>query len=261
MSFLSLIGFSQTIGEVLAKYEMANGGKEAFTNVKTLQYNTVLKMNMMGMPMDLNIANIAEANKLFRKEMAGMMGMKGSYTLITDTAGYVFMPTVPAFGEFQGMEGGLKKMEKDVLAKAQQKLNPMKDFSALIDCSAKGSKAELLGTSKIDKVECYKIKLTTKDGETSTYYIDISTMLTKQAELAGKQIVSQLGLDGGPMSDMLGGRIDKQKMTVIYSEYKDVNGIKFPTKQKVQFGAVDIEIENNDIEVNQPIDLKWYTPN
>ena len=260
VSFVSQNIFSQNIDEILTKYETANGGKEAFASVKTLQYSTAMKMNMMGMPIDISISNIAETNKLYRKEMSGMMGMKGSYTLVTDTVGYVFMPTVPSFGEFQGLEGGLKKMEKDVLAKAQQKLDPMKDFSALIDCIAKGSKAELLGTYKVEKVECYKIKLTTKEGDAATYYIDISTMLIKQVELAGKQIVSQLGLDGGPMSDMLGGRVEKQRMTVVYSEYKVFKGIKFPTKQKIQFGAVDIEIENSDIEINEPIDKKWYSP-
>ena len=252
--------FCQNIDEILTKYEKANGGKEAFAAVKTLQYNTVMKLNMMGMPMDINIATYTEANKMYRKEMAGMMGMKGSYTLVTDSVGYVFTPTVPSFGEFQGMEGGLKKMEKDVLAKAQLKLDPMIDFSSLIDCIAKGNKAELLGTQKVEKIDCYKIKLTNKDGGVATYYIDIETMITKQVELMGKQIVSQLGLDGGPMSEMMGGRIDKQKMIVLYSEYKDVSGIKFPSKQKIQFGAVDIEIENSDIEINQTIDKKWYLP-
>ena len=103
---------AQNIDEILTKYETANGGKEAFAAVKTLQYNSVLKMNMMGMPIDINISNIIENGKLYRKEISGMMGMKGSYTLVTDTAGYTSTPTIPSYGEFQGMDGVIKKMDK-----------------------------------------------------------------------------------------------------------------------------------------------------
>jgi hypothetical protein len=60
---------------------------------------------------------------------------------------------------------------------------------------------------------------------------------------------------------MMGGNIDKQKMIVQYLEYADVNGIKFPKKQKLQLGAVDIEIENTDIKINETIDTKWYIAN
>lgn len=252
---------AQSIDEVLANYETANGGIEAFNKVKTLQFQSVIKMNMMGMPMDLSITNIVEDKKLYRKQMAGMMGFKGSYTLITDTAGFSFMPTIPSYGDFQGMEGGVKKMDKETLQKAQQKLQPMQEFVGLMNAKTLNKAVELQGSSKVEKTDCYKIKVINKEGDVATYYIDKSTNLIKQVELTGKQIVSQLGLDGGPMGEMMGGRIDKQKMLITYTEYKDVDGIKFPVKQKLQFGAVDIDVEHNDIEVNQPIDKKWYIAN
>jgi predicted XRE-type DNA-binding protein len=251
----------QTIEEVLAKFEQMNGGKEAFTNVKTLQYSSVTRLNMMGMPIDVNMTNITENGKLFRKEVAGMMGMKSSYTLVTDTAGYTSTPNIPSYGDFAGMEGGIKKMEKEMFEKAKQKLVAMQEFSTLIDCKAKGSTAELLGITKLDKSNCFKIKLTQSNKQIATYYIDTATYLIKQSEITGKQIAAQLGIEGSPMMDMMGGNIDKQKMIVQYLEYADVNGIKFPKKQKLQLGAVDIEIENTDIKINETIDTKWYTAN
>jgi hypothetical protein len=60
---------------------------------------------------------------------------------------------------------------------------------------------------------------------------------------------------------MAGKRIDKQRVTILYSEYKEVNGIKFPVKQKMQFGAADISIENSDVEINESIAAKWFRAN
>lgn len=251
----------QTVDEILTKFEQANGGKEAFANVKTLQYSSVTRLNMMGMPIDISMTNIIENGKLFRKEISGMMGMKSSYTLVTDTAGYTSTPNIPSYGDFAGMEGGIKKMENEAFQKGKLKLDPMQEFATLIDYKAKGSLAELSGISKLDKVSCYKIKLTQSNKQIATYYIDTATYLIKQAEITGKQIVSQLGIEGSPMMDMMGGNIEKQKMTIQYVEYADVNGIKFPKKQKLQLGAVDIEIENTDIKINETIDPRWYIAN
>jgi hypothetical protein len=253
---------AQSIDEVLAKYEIANGGKQTFASVKTLQYVSTISMNMQGMPIDINITNIIEEGKLYRKETGGMFGMKGSYTVVTDTAGYTSTPTIPSFGDFQGMEGGIKKMSKEDLQKLQSKLNPMQEFAMLIDVKSKGNKAELVGTTKIDKVDCYKIKLTTKENDVMIFYVDVTTSLTKQLEVSGKQITTMLGLDGsGPMGEMMGGRMDKQKMIIAYTEYQTISNIKFPTKQKIQFGAVDVNIENTEVQINQPIEAKWYKAN
>ncbi len=252
---------AQNIDEVLAKYETANGGKNAFASIKTLQYTSTVSMNMMGMPIDITMTNIFVMGKLYRRQTSGMMGMKGSYTLVTDTAGYTSTPTVPAYGDFPGMDGGIKKMDAETLQKLQSKLKSIDEFSTLVDAKAKGNVTELLGITKVDKVECYKIKLTAKDNDVATYYVDTTTMLIKQVELSGKKMASVFGLDSGPMAEMAGKRVDKQRVTILYTEYKDINGIKFPTKQKMQFGAADISIENSDVEINESIAAKWFKAN
>ena len=260
---ISAISFSQaqTVDEIIESHIVANGGAEKFAALKSLQYTSIVKLNMMNMQIDLNSSNYIRNKKLYRKEISGMMGMKGSYTLITDTAGYVSIPAVRGYGDFPGIEGGLNKMDADALQKAQQKLDIMQEFSALITQKSSGAKAELLGTTKVDKVECFKIKLTTTDGESSLYFVDANTFLIKQIEVSGKQISALLGFRGGPMGDMMGGRMDKQKMLMMYKEYTDVGGIKFPSKLLIQLGANDVEIENSSIEINVAIDLKWYKAN
>jgi hypothetical protein len=259
--FIGINVNAQTADEIIANHVAANGGQEKLASINTLQYTSTMKLNMMGMQIDVSSTNIIENNKLFRKNISGVMGMKGSYTLVTDTAGYVSIPTVQGYGDFPGMEGGISKMESDKFLIAKQKLNVLEEFSALINYKEKGFTAELAGKSKVDKVECFKIKLIAKDGEASVFFIDATTFLLKQIEVSGKQISSILGIRGGPMGDMMGGRMDKQKMNLLYQSYTDVNGIKFPTKLVIQLGASDIEIENSSIEINEAVDKKWYLVN
>ena len=258
---LGLLTTAQKVDEVLSKHELANGGIEKIAAINTLQYTSIMKLNMMQMQIDVNSINIIENKKLYRKAVAGMMGMKGSYTMVTDTAGYISTPAVRAFGDFPGMEGGVTKMDESTLKKGQEKLDILSEFSILINCKAKGFNVELTGTSKVEKVECFKLKLTSPEGEISTCFIDANTYLLKQMEVSGKQVSAILGLRGGPMGDMMGGRMDKQKMLIIYKEYSDVAGVKFPSKMVIQLGASDVEIENTSIEINEPIEKKWYIAN
>ena len=252
---------AQTVDEIIANHIAANGGVEKLNALQTLQYTSTMKLNMMGMQIDVNSTNIIENNKLYRKNISGVMGVKGSYTLVTDTAGYVSIPTVQGYGDFPGIEGGISKMDNDKYALIKQKLNLLEEFSALINYKEKGFTAELIGKAKVDKVECFKIKLIAKDGESSLFFIDVNNYLLKQIEVSGKQISSILGIRGGPMGDMMGGRMDKQKMNMIYQSYTEIAGIKFPSKIVIQFGASDIEIENSSIEINEAIDKKWYVAN
>ncbi len=261
LTFISISSFAQTVDEIIANHIAANGGQEKLSTINTLQYTSTMKLNMMGMQIDVSSINIIENNKLFRKNISGVMGMKGSYTLVTDTAGYISIPSVQGYGDFPGIEGGISKMDDDKFLIAKQKLNVLEEFSALINYKEKGFAAELLGKSKIDKVECFKIKLIAADGEASLFFIDATTYLLKQIEVSGKQISSILGIRGGPMGDMMGGRMDKQKMNLLYQSYTDTGGIKFPSKLIIQLGASDIEIENSSIEINEPVNKKWYTAN
>lgn len=258
-TLVSIQTFAQTVDDILTQYEEKNGGREKFASTTSLQYTSTIKMNMMGMAVDLPVYTYVETGKLFRKEVSGMMGMKGSYTLVTDSAGFTFTPSMPAFGDFPGMEGGVKKMDDETFKSMRQKMNAMSDFDALIDCKSKGYSVELLGKEKLDSSDCYKLKLVNRNGAASLYFIDSKTYLIKQIEVAGKQVMDMIGVSGGPMKDMMGGRIDKQKMKIQYLEYATIDGIKLPIKQKLQFGANDIEIENSDIQLNTIIDKKWYS--
>ncbi len=267
LSVLLLVSFNalqaqDNVDSILAKYEVAVGGREKLDAITTLQYTSTLHLNLMGQTMDLPLNAIVEKNKLFRRQIPGMMGGEDSYTLITDTVGYNYTPAIPSFGDFPGRDAALTKMESEKLNKQLYQTDCAGMFSALVNYAAKGHKAELDAKSgKVGKVECYKVKLTLKNGAVFTYYISKTDYLVLQAEAVGDAGMEMLGFGG-----MMGGfggpdmaeRLKKLTTVVKYSEYKEFGGVKFPTKMAFTLGPQEMEAENSDFKVNEAIDKKWY---
>lgn len=277
---------SQTVDEVLGKFENAIGGRAALDTIKTLQISGTLDFDMMGRTISAGLDVIRDKDKFFRRQVTGAMGMGKSYTIITDTEGLVAAPRMRGRGGFGGggemggpggggppggFEGGggpggpggnsagnIEKLDATQVAAQQFELDPSGPFAPLINYAAKGNKAELAGTAKVNKVECYKIKFTFKTGQQLTYYISTKDYLIVQSEAIAKFAVAQVGI--GPMLTSMGATSrDNMKTIMTYSNYKDFNGIKFPGLQKLQFGAMDITVTNTDVKINQPIEAKWLT--
>ena len=101
------------------------------------------------------------------------------------------------------------------------------------------------------------MKFTFNNGQEMLYYIDTKTFLPIQTEALGKVALEQVGM-GGMMEQMGSDRAKKLKVITTYSNYEEVNGIKFPMKQKLEMGAVEIDVVNSDYQINQPIDAKYY---
>ena len=273
MSFLFLFGLvltaqSQTVDEVFAKFEAAVGGRDALLAIKTVQYKSTITLNMMGSPFDIPVTNIKENNKMLRREVAGIMGMGKSFSILTDTAGYLFTPAMRGFGgggpggpgggiPEGGRDASLTKMNDATVKEEQYELDAAGAFGHLVNYAAKGHKAELQGTAKVNKTECYKVKFTFNNGQEMLYYIDTKTFLPVQTEALGKVALEQVGM-GGMMEQMGSDRAKKLKVITTYSNYEEVNGIKFPMKQKLEMGAVEIDVVNSDYQINQPIDAKYY---
>lgn len=248
---------SQTADEIIAKYEAAAGGREKLEGIRYLEVNSNLAMGMMGRTIDLPLTLVREKGKLFRRQIGGIMGMGDSFTMITDTAGYIFIPAMRGFGDMQGTEAITSRIPDADVAAQQYELDCAGAFGDLVNYAAKGHKAELIGTEKISKVPCYKIKLTLKTGQVVTYFIDSQTNLVKQMEATGDMAANISGF--GSMMKAFGRGMKKdEKATLFVKEYKDVNGIKFPGKYTLGFGPIESEIENIAIKINEGLDEKWY---
>ena len=264
---------SQTAEEILSKYEAASGGREKLQSIKQLEIQSNLKMGMMGNNIELPLTLVREQGKLFRRQIGGVMGYGDSYTLISDTAGFNYIPARRGFGgggrgDFggggfggpgigSGNEPTITKFKPEELAADQYELDSEGAFAELVNSAAKGHTAQLLGTEKVSKVPCYKVKMTLKTGQVITYYFDSQTYLVKQVEASGEMALNLTGF--GNMIKAFGSSFGKnQKATILVKENQDVKGIKFPLKYTLSFGPIESEIENTSVLINEGLDEKWY---
>lgn len=262
---------AQTVEEILAKYEAAAGGREKLQAVKQLEVISNLKMGMMGSTIELPLTLIREKGKLFRRQIGGVMGMGDSFTLITDTAGFNYIPAMRGFGGGRGGDFGgggfggappsntpaITKLKPEELAAEQYELDCDGAFAELVDYAAKGHMAQLVGTEKVSKVSCFKIKMTLKTGQVVTYYIDSQTFLVKQVEATGDMALNLTGF--GSMMKAFGSNIRKDtKASIVVKEYREFKGIKYPVKYTLAFGPVESDVENTSVQINEGLEEKWY---
>ncbi len=255
---------AQTVDEILSKYEEAAGGKAKLEGIKTLEVISNLKLGMMGQTIELPLTLVKEKGKLFRRQIGGVMGMGDSFTMVTDTSGCVLIPAMRGFGRGGDFGGGLDPQQPTITrltpaeVKAQQyELDCAGSFGELVNYTAKGHKAQLMGTEKVSKVPCFKIKLTLNTGQEVTYFIDSQTFLVKKMEATGDMALNLTGF--GSMMKAFGSNVKKDtKATILIKEYQDFSGIQYPSKFVLSFGPVESEVENTSVKVNEGLEDRWY---
>ena len=105
----------------------------------------------------------------------------------------------------------------------------------LVDYQAKGFQVELQGKAKKEGKECFKLRLTSKGGEVSTYYIDAKTFL-------------EVAYEGKPKDAPMGVRI-------VYMDWKPVDGIMVAhTTVQTTLGIGNRRMTIDKVEFNVPID-------
>lgn len=266
LMMLALQVQAQTVEEVLGKYVEAAGGREKLEAIRYLEVLSNVKMGVMGQNIELPLTLVREKGKLFRRQVGGVMGMGDSFTMVTDTSGVIYVPAMRGFGGrggggFDGMPQGneptITRMQPAEVIAQQYELDCAGAFGELVNYAAKGHTAELQGTEKVNKLPCYKVKMTLKTGQTVTYFIDVQTSLVKKVEATGDMALNLTGF--GPMMKAFGSRIGKDtKATLLVKEYKEFKGIQYPVKTILSFGPVETEVENLTVNINEGLEEKWY---
>ncbi len=274
--FLLLSSFaaqSQTVEEIIGKYEAAAGGREKLEGIKQLEVISNIKMSVMGQNIDLPLTLVREKGKLFRRQIGGIMGMGDSFTMLTDTSGNLYVPGMRGFGGggpgggggFGGGGGNdrggngatLSRMSAEEVAAQQYELDCAGAFPELVNYAAKGHTAQLAGTEKVSKVPCYKVKMTLKTGQVVTYFIDTNTFLVKQVEATGDMAANLTGFRS--LMQAYGSNVPKNtKATILVKEYGDFKGVKYPKKLTLSYGPVESDVENSNIQINEGLEEKWY---
>jgi hypothetical protein len=213
LSFASLR--AQTADDIINKHIEAIGGVGAWHKVNSMRMTAAVTMQGTEIPITMT----AVENKGARMDMT-MMGMAG-YSITTPTAGWDFMPF-----------GGQQKPEARTADQVKMGQDELDIQGALLDYKSKGYTAELIGKEDVEGTECWKIKLTLKNGKVKTEYFDPESYLLIRE-------VDKMTADG-----------KEQESTMDYSNFQKLpEGITVP----MAFGGGMGEMVIKKIEVNIPV--------
>ncbi len=216
---LGLTGFvqAQSLDDVLAKYIKATG-LETLANASSFQITA--KISQMGMELPM-IMKIKKPNK-FRMEME-MQGQK-MIQAYDGEKGWMIAPWVSP--DPQDLSG---TQLKDAIDQADME-------GELYNYKKKGHSIEFIGKVNLDGKPAYKLKLTTKDGNLKTYFIDADTYLITKVKATVKA--------NGQSVDITQNMMD----------YKTVDGVTMAMKIESQSPMGKAVVTMEDVKLNVDFD-------
>ena len=113
----------------------------------------------------------------------------------------------------------------------------------LVDYKEKGHKAELAGHDSVEGTDCFKIKLSMKNGDVRYYYLDADSFLELKLEI-------QTTIRGA-----------LQESEIYYGDYEQVNGIYYPfaVEQAPKGSATRAQFSVEKIEQNVPMEDERFS--
>lgn len=215
--------FALDADELVAKNIEARGGLERIKAIQTLRSEG--KLNIGGdNPFEMDVTTTVSREGKVRSE-GSLQGM----TLVQAYDGEVAWQIQP----FQGRKDPDRMSADD----AMDLLDTADIDGPLVDYKAKGHKLEYLGTQDVDGTQAHKLKLSEKDGDIKTIYLDpdyfLEIRITSQRKVRGAEVESE--------SDL--------------GNYEKVAGVYIP--HSIEVGEVDgakaQKITLNKVEANVPV--------
>ncbi len=223
--FLAVAAFAQTADEIIEKHIKAEGGAEKMKAIQTMRMTGKMKMGAMELPVVMIKARPDQMRMDFT-----VQGMTGTQAY-DGTTGWSVMP-------FMGKKEP-EKMSEDMLKEMRDEA----DFDGpLVDYKAKGNKVEYLGKEDVQGSPAYKLKVTTKQGNETTMYIDAETYLVIKTESKRK----------------IQGQEVEGETTI--GDYKEVDGMMFPysLEMKAKGAPAGQSITLEKYELNPKIDAAQF---
>ena len=219
--FFPVVVHSQSVDDLIAKNAQARGGLDKLHGIKTLRVTARVSEG------DFRATYVQE-NKRNDK--------------VREETVFQGMARVRAFDGQTSWQINPFGGRKDPELMSQDDSKPLVVDSdvegLLIDYKLKGHQAELSGHDSVEGTDCYKIKLTLKDGDVRYYYLDADSYLEIKIE-------SQTKIRGAI----------RYRETML-GDYEQVDGIYFPFA--IQRGEAGSEERTaytvEKIEVNLPLD-------
>jgi len=224
--FFSYAANAQTVDEIIAKNIQAHGGAEKLKSVHTLR--TTAKFSQGSFRADSRQEN-KRADKVREEFIIQGLAQVQAYDGKT---GWQISPF-----------GGRK--DPELLSQDDLKgLVVDADIDGpLVDYKEKGHKAELVGHDSMEGTDCYKIKLSMKNGDVRYYYLDADSYLELKLEI-------QTTIRGA-----------LQENELYYGDYEQVNGIYYPfaVEQAQKGSSSRAQISVVKIEQNVPMEDAHFT--
>jgi outer membrane lipoprotein-sorting protein len=224
---LPLAAHSQTVDEIIAKNAEARGGIDKLRTIKSLKMTAHLSQGSFR-------ATYVQENKRSDKVR--------EETIIQG------MAQVQAYNGKSAWQinpfGGRKDPELMSADDTRALILDVDPEGLLIDYKEKGHKAELIGHDPVEGTDCYKIKLTLKDGDIRYYYLDADSYLEIKIE-------TQSNVRGAV-----------QFTDTMLGDYEQVDGIYFPFFVEIgETGGSDQRLRYTveKIEVNAPLDDSLFS--
>ena len=203
-----------TAKDVIDTYLKAIGGREKLKSVK--DRTTIMLGDMMGQTLNIFI-NQKAPNKLRQTIRSGEM----KQTLIYD-----------------GKKGEMILGDKKIKLKGKEldKLKADAEMNFLFNPAEYGVTLELTGIENVDSTKCYKIAMSSGGGAKWDQFYSIESGLKiredKEYETPDTNLVQE----------------------TYYSDYREVDGLKFPFKMKQIFGLQTIDLTVISIIINQGLE-------
>ena len=213
---------AQTADEIIAKNIQARGGLDKLKSVQTIKATATMAM---GPGMEAPGMLIQKRGNLARLEFT-VQGLTAVQAYDGKNA-WQIMP-------FTG-----KKDPELMPADEAKEIEETADVDGpLVDYKSKGHQVELLGKEKVEGTDAYKLKVSLKNGDVLTVYIDADSFLTIKEET--KRTV----------------RGTEQVVEQSIGDYKDVNGliIPFAMESGVKGSQEREKLTITKIELNVPAD-------
>jgi len=220
---------AQSVDEIIAKNVQARGGADKLKRVKSIKSTATMSM---GPGIEAPGTLIQKRPALARLEFT-VQGLT-AVQAFDGKNGWQIMP-------FMG-----KKDPELMSADEAKEIEENADLDGpLVDYKSKGHQVELQGKEKIEGTDAYKLKVTLKNGDVQTIYIDSDSFLDIK-EVTKRTV-----------------RGTEQEIESAIGDYKPVDGIMFPfavesgikgtdQKQKLTITKVELNVPADDSIFKMP---------
>lgn len=214
-----------TADDVIKMHIKQLGGEEKLKSIKTVDQQFVMVLSGPGGDMEADCELVQDGNK-FRM----MMSLPGFGEIQQGSNGKNYWTSNPAEGD--------RLMDKEETALAKEQYS--RPFPALDWGKDYDGKIKMQGETDVEGAKCYKLEFAPSVGSPITRYFAVED---------GKMLRFDATQKG------MAGEID---ISVILSDFKEVDGITLPFKQVTSMDQADMTMEVDSIKFNEAIKAERF---